>query len=193
MKVIMIARLAILAIAGVLVGSCTVDVDGPARPLPPRADHAQFCPEQYAPVCAARGEQRRTFSNLCLASREGYRVQHFGECQASRPPARGRTQACTREYRPVCAVRGGNSRTFPNACEADSQGFRVIHSGECRASSPDRPDRPDRSRGPDRRSQQACTMEYRPVCAANAGRLRTFGNACQANAEGWRIVRQGQC
>lgn len=174
----------IFAVAAVLLGSCAVDVEGPSRPLPPPPDRPQFCTQEYAPVCAARGDRRRTFSNACMADREGFRVVHRGECRSSRPPDRG-PQACTREYRPVCAARGSTRRTFPNACEADSRGFRVVHPGECREGRPDRPNRPDQP--------QACTMEYRPVCAARSGRLRTFGNACQANAEGWRIVRPGQC
>lgn len=43
----------------------------------------------------------------------------------------GNEQFCTREYRPVCGQRGGTLRTFPNACEADSAGFRVVDQGQC--------------------------------------------------------------
>ncbi|HEV7255368.1 MAG TPA: hypothetical protein VGN97_19975 [Mesorhizobium sp.] len=39
---------------------------------------------------------------------------------------------CTEEYAPVCAVRGGERRTFSNACKAEIRGFRVIREGECR-------------------------------------------------------------
>jgi hypothetical protein len=38
-----------------------------------------------------------------------------------------------------------------------------------------------------------CTKEYRPVCARRDGRLRTFGNACEADAAGWRVVSRGEC
>lgn len=43
----------------------------------------------------------------------------------------GSPRACTREYRPVCGQRGGTLRTFPNGCEADSAGFRVVDQGPC--------------------------------------------------------------
>ncbi|MFK4766899.1 Kazal-type serine protease inhibitor domain-containing protein [Rhizobium sp. ZW T2_16] len=48
------------------------------------------------------------------------------------------------------------------------------------------PPRPDR--GP-----QMCTMDYRPVCGERGGRLETFGNSCQANARGFRVVGSGEC
>lgn len=117
-----------------------------------------------------------------------------------RPPA----QACTMEYRPVCGVRGSDSRTFGNSCQARAEGYRISHQGECRSSGgpgwggrpggdrpgwdrpgsrPDRPDRPSR----------ACTREYAPVCASSRGQLRTFPNACEARAAEWRVVRSGSC
>ena len=40
---------------------------------------------------------------------------------------------------------------------------------------------------------QACTMEYNPVCAQRGRDRRTFGNACSADAEGYRIVSPGEC
>jgi hypothetical protein len=39
---------------------------------------------------------------------------------------------CTREFAPVCGERGGQTQTFPNACEAGNGGFSVIAQGECR-------------------------------------------------------------
>ncbi|WP_366931283.1 Kazal-type serine protease inhibitor domain-containing protein [Nitratireductor sp.] len=85
------------------------------------------------------------------------------------------------EYNPVCARRGGEQRTFGNACSARAQGFRIVRPGTCRPQS-NRPGRP-----------QACTREYRPVCARKGGQRRTFGNACSARAAGFRVVRPGQC
>ncbi len=38
-----------------------------------------------------------------------------------------------------------------------------------------------------------CTMEYMPVCGERNGNSRTFGNSCQARAEGYRIVNRGEC
>lgn len=42
------------------------------------------------------------------------------------------TKACTRDYRPVCATRGRESRTFSNSCMAENEGFRPMHNGQCR-------------------------------------------------------------
>ena len=44
------------------------------------------------------------------------------------PPA---TQACTREYAPVCAGVGGGTRTFANACEARAAGGAIVKRGAC--------------------------------------------------------------
>lgn len=40
---------------------------------------------------------------------------------------------------------------------------------------------------------QMCTIEYAPVCGVRNNRQRSFGNSCQARAEGYRIVNNGQC
>jgi hypothetical protein len=41
--------------------------------------------------------------------------------------------------------------------------------------------------------QPICTQQYQPVCATRGGMTRTYGNACQARADGARIVAQGEC
>ncbi|MCU0831276.1 MAG: protease inhibitor [Rhizobiaceae bacterium] len=41
------------------------------------------------------------------------------------------TKACTREYAPVCATKGGATRTFGNQCSAEAVGWNVIRRGEC--------------------------------------------------------------
>jgi hypothetical protein len=38
-----------------------------------------------------------------------------------------------------------------------------------------------------------CTREYLPVCAQRGSRQRTFGNACEAREEGFRILYNGEC
>ncbi|MCZ8548241.1 hypothetical protein OOJ09_29055 [Mesorhizobium qingshengii] len=43
-----------------------------------------------------------------------------------------RPVACTLQYAPVCAIRGGRSRTFSNECLARADGFRRVHAGRCR-------------------------------------------------------------
>jgi hypothetical protein len=101
-------------------------------------------------------------------------------------PPRPAPRVCTMEYMPVCASRHGERRTFPNACGADAAGFRIVGRGECRGGGGgdwgDRPDRP-----------QACTREYRPVCARQGGSVRSFGNACMARAADYHVIGQGNC
>lgn len=98
------------------------------------------------------------------------------------PRPGGPPQACTFEYAPVCAARGGREQTFGNACMARVDGFRVVHEGECR-----------RGGGGGQRPPQACTREYAPVCAERGNRRQTFGNACVARAEGFSVAHQGEC
>ncbi|MBU4527923.1 MAG: hypothetical protein KUA43_12965 [Hoeflea sp.] len=40
---------------------------------------------------------------------------------------------CPMNYDPVCAERRGQERTFPNACQARAEDWRVVSSGQCRA------------------------------------------------------------
>lgn len=124
---------------------------------------------------------------------------------------------CTQQYEPVCAERGGRQRTFGNACVAQSEGYRVVRGGECRGG-PDRPGpgrpggpggpgagpgwpggpgagpgpRPDRPGGPGG-GQMACPMIFDPVCGVRGNRQQTFGNSCEADNSGYRVVRRGQC
>ncbi|AYD01665.1 Kazal-type serine protease inhibitor domain-containing protein [Neorhizobium sp. NCHU2750] len=55
------------------------------------------------------------------------------------------------------------------------------------------PSGPGGYRPPPRPQPQMCTMDYRPVCGERGGRFETFGNACQADARGFRIVSSGEC
>ena len=40
---------------------------------------------------------------------------------------------------------------------------------------------------------QLCTMQDQPVCARRGGDRQTFANACLAEREGYRILREGAC
>lgn len=129
-----VATAGVLAFAGALLLGCTVVVEeGSGPPRPPRPAPPRICTQQYEPVCAVRGERRRTFPNVCFARAEGYYPVHPGRCGpvAEPPPRPGRPQFCTREYAPVCAVRGGRARTFGNSCEARAADYRIIHPGRC--------------------------------------------------------------
>ncbi len=182
-----------------VLAACTVDV-APSPTYPrPRPPGPPMCSMEYAPVCGERGDQRRTFGNACQARANGFFVVNRGECR--REPVRPRPpiteppppppRACTREYAPVCAERGNQTRTFSNACEARSGGFRVVSRGECRREPVVRP--PVTEPRPPSRPQVGCSREIAPVCARRDGRLRTFGNACMARADGFRVVSEGRC
>ncbi|MGI6856037.1 Kazal-type serine protease inhibitor domain-containing protein [Mesorhizobium sp. 1B3] len=97
-------------------------------------------------------------------------------------PVPSRPQACTFEHAPVCAQRGGQQRTFSNACLARSSGFRVLHRGQCRPGG-----------GPVAGGPVACTREFAPVCARRGNRERTFDNPCLARSAGFQILHRGQC
>jgi hypothetical protein len=97
----------------------------------PSAGRPIACTLENAPVCARRGNQQRSFSNACNAQAAGFVVVHRGECRVSNLPDASRPVACTREFAPVCAVRGNARRTFDNACLARANGFLVIRAGRC--------------------------------------------------------------
>lgn len=147
-------RATIASLLSVILASCVVVDEGPGpRPLPPRPGPGpQFCTREYDPVCARRGNERQTFANSCMAEAAGFRIIRGGECRGGGDTGwngggggggwngggggwngggGGSEQFCTREYRPVCGQRGGTLRTFPNGCEADSAGFRVVDQGPC--------------------------------------------------------------
>lgn len=102
------------------------------------------------------------------------------------PPIGPRPDICPQIYAPVCGARDGELQTLPNECVAESRGFRVIADGECRRQEP-----PISRPPPDR--PQFCTQQYEPVCARDGQRIRTFGNACSARAEGAQIIYEGSC
>jgi hypothetical protein len=134
---------------GLLISSCTV-VENPG-PLPPTRPHQpshQFCTREYAPVCGERHNRRQTFSNSCEARRAGFDIVRRGQCSGGpghpgadrphhrpdrpdRPHRPDRPRMCPQIYKPVCAVRDGHRRTFPNSCQADSAGYRVRSNHAC--------------------------------------------------------------
>lgn len=116
---------------------------GECRPQgrPDPEERPQFCTREYNPVCARRGNRTQTFSNACTAEADGFRVIGRGECRSDERPGGGidlpderpesRPGVCTREYAPVCGRRGDRTRTFPNSCMADAEGFRIIDNNAC--------------------------------------------------------------
>jgi hypothetical protein len=106
--------------------------DGGGGGRPPVVE--QGCPRDLNPVCARRGGDVRTFANDCRANEAGFRVMYGGECRGDggvgAEPG-GPEQFCSKEYAPVCARRGSRAQTFPNQCEAENAGYRVISDGPC--------------------------------------------------------------
>jgi hypothetical protein len=47
--------------------------------------------------------------------------------------------------------------------------------------------------GPGKDRPQMCTKEYKPVCGGKGMKRKTFGNACEANAAGYSVVKEGSC
>jgi hypothetical protein len=131
------------ALAGLMLLSACVVVEeprpgpwpGPGGPGPGPRPGPEYCTREYDPVCARRGDERRTFANACQAERAGFRSIRPGECRRGGGNNGGGNNGggafCTREYRPVCARQGRDVRTFSNACEADAAGWRVVGNGEC--------------------------------------------------------------
>lgn len=113
---------------------------------------------------------------VILSAASGAQAQErFAQAESSR-------RVCTQQYDPVCARKGTRYRTFGNACEAQVSGYFVTSKGICRL-----------GRGRVREQPVMCTKEYDPVCAKRGSRRKTFGNACEARAAGYRIVHGGRC
>jgi hypothetical protein len=76
-------------------------------------------------------------------------------------------------YTPVCAVKKRTLVTYVNDCAAIGAGARVVSHHAC---------------------HDGCPRRYAPVCGSDAaGRRSTFGNACEAERSGAKIVRNRGC
>lgn len=74
----MSARLSVAFLSSALILSGCMETMPRPRPEKPIA-----CTQDYAPVCAAKGLQRKTFSNACMARAEGFRVVSNNACQST--------------------------------------------------------------------------------------------------------------
>jgi hypothetical protein len=114
-----------------------------------------------------------------------------------RPRPDPRPGICPRIYQPVCASRFDERETFPNACVAETRGFDIQYSGECRRrpplSEPPLPPRPRPPRPFPDDTGVVCPAFVAPVCAQQGGVIRTFQNACIAQSSGFSVVDDGPC
>lgn len=67
--------------AVLLLVGCMENMPRPERPRPPRPGKPIACTREYAPVCAVKGRQRKTFSNACMARAERYTVIDQQPCE----------------------------------------------------------------------------------------------------------------
>lgn len=180
------SRVAPLLLAGIPLISCTVVAEEPFPPGSGPGPRPGICASEYDPVCAERRGDRQSFGNACLAQQAGFRIVRRGECRSEgggRPP-----QFCTNEYAPVCARRGSGMRSFGNECQAEASRYRILYSGECRGSNWG-----GGGGGPPSGAERFCTQQYDPVCARRGRDVRTFGNQCEADAAGFRVISGGEC
>ncbi|MBT2185416.1 hypothetical protein [Sphingobium nicotianae] len=66
--------------AALFLTGCMENMPRPERPPRPRPEKPIACTREYAPVCAAKGMRRKTFSNACMARVENYTVVRDGAC-----------------------------------------------------------------------------------------------------------------
>jgi len=99
-----------------------------------------------------------------------------------------RSQACTREYAPVCGkLNSGKLRTFDNGCTAcANQAVQGHYPSACATANMQACQDP---------RPQICTADYRPVCGqSGSGPTQTYGNACSACGDNAVIgFFQGEC
>jgi hypothetical protein len=85
---------------------------------------------------------------------------------------------CPDIFMPVCAVKHGVRKTYPNSCNAGRVRAHVLHAGECVAP-----------------NGNVCFELFMPVCAIDpkTHKRHTYGNLCEAEVADATLVAEGAC
>ncbi|MCA9579862.1 MAG: hypothetical protein KC668_30750, partial [Myxococcales bacterium] len=131
-----------------------------------------------------------TYENSCMAGTVGVSVAHPGPCGC----------LCELIYDPVC---GDDGETYANSCLAECAGAAVDHDGTCSGQCSfdgecgdgefcDHSGACDGDTDPGHCAVKPmiCTGEVDEVCGCDGV---TYGNACEANAEGMGVAAEGPC
>jgi hypothetical protein len=178
---------------------------------------APGCPEQDPDDCAsADGGRARACGSRGLAQCEASEFCNFppsSDCGETDKPGLCQvpTQACTREYNPVC---GCDGQTYGNACTAAAARVSVRAPGPCVSEGDggisrlcggyagltcpvsefcDYPPEAQCGAGDHAgtcKPLPSCTPNFDPVCGCDG---RTYEDECQAHAAGISVQHQGTC
>lgn len=161
------------------------DLGGTCKPLP------KFCTREYKPVCGCNGQ---TYSNECIANRQGVSVEYTGPCESVEVECGGESTGVCKEneycaYEPdgmcgwtdatsVCKPRpkactkiyapvcGCDSKTYANECLANAAGTGILKNEACD---------PEPAR---------CGGKYGDTCNEDEGEYCNFDPLTQCGANG---------
>ena len=145
------------------------------------------CTNSYNPVKCYKNGIKRDFYNYCFAYCKGFRnctkilpVPPLNTSQTkdniSNSSNNSSNCVCTMEYNPVKCIKNGVTKTFPNLCEANCNGYYM-----CSASS----NNPEVVTPTPSNHECICPAYYAPVVCVKNGISRSFSNICFAHCLGF--------